>query len=94
MSRVSFAWESSCLAAFAFCLAGPAAAQTYTTFTVSGAVSTAAAAINPKGTVTGSYTDSHGKAHGFVRTPDGTITSFDPQGSSATQPSGMPPARL
>jgi hypothetical protein len=34
--------------------------------------------INQEGTVTGSYTDTAGAQHGFVRNPYGTITSFDP----------------
>jgi hypothetical protein len=34
--------------------------------------------INTPGSVTGSYTDTTGAQHGFVRNPYGTITSFDP----------------
>jgi hypothetical protein len=34
--------------------------------------------INQAGTVTGSYVDTEGAQHGFVRNPYGTITSFDP----------------
>jgi hypothetical protein len=34
--------------------------------------------INHAGTITGSYTDTAGAQHGFVRNPYGTITSFDP----------------
>jgi hypothetical protein len=34
--------------------------------------------INQEGTITGSYTDTDGAQHGFVRNPYGTITKFDP----------------
>jgi hypothetical protein len=34
--------------------------------------------INHAGSITGSYTDTEGAQHGFVRNPWGTITSFDP----------------
>jgi hypothetical protein len=34
--------------------------------------------INQEGSITGSYTDTEGAQHGFVRNPFGTITSFDP----------------
>jgi hypothetical protein len=33
--------------------------------------------INPKGTITGGYVDANNVNHGFVRAPDGTITTFD-----------------
>jgi len=33
--------------------------------------------INPAGAVTGSFMDASGAAHGFIRAPDGTITTFD-----------------
>jgi hypothetical protein len=34
--------------------------------------------INQEGTIAGSYVDTAGAQHGFVRNPYGTITSFDP----------------
>jgi hypothetical protein len=34
--------------------------------------------INQAGDITGSYTDTAGVQHGFVRNPYGTLTSFDP----------------
>lgn len=34
--------------------------------------------INAEGSITGSYTDTAGAQHGFVRNPYGTITGFDP----------------
>src|SRR5207248_3394543 len=33
--------------------------------------------INPAGTITGRYSDASDVLHGFLRTPDGTITTFD-----------------
>jgi probable HAF family extracellular repeat protein len=40
--------------------------------------------INSSGTVAGDYVDKNNVFHGFVRSPDGNITSFDPAGSVAT----------
>jgi hypothetical protein len=37
--------------------------------------------INPKGTITGDYVDARNVVHGFVRAPDGTITTFDAPGA-------------
>jgi hypothetical protein len=63
----------------------------FTTFDAPGAGSTAnsgqgtlALAINLAGTISGVYVDANGMGHGFVRSPDGTITSFDPSGSVFT----------
>ena len=39
-------------------------------------------AINDLGEITGYYTDGNGATHGFVRTPDGQITTFDAPGAS------------
>ncbi len=89
MSRVSFVWECSCLAALRSAWPGRRRPRPTRPSPCPAPFRTAAAAIDSKGAVTGSYTDSHGKVHGFVRTPDGTITSFDPQGSSLTEPSGI-----
>jgi hypothetical protein len=68
-------------------------AQTYTVFTVNGNP-TAATAINSAGTVTGGYDESTVPdgpliAHGFVRTSDGTITTFDPPHSTGTHPTSI-----
>jgi hypothetical protein len=68
-------------------------AQTYTVFTVNGNP-TSAAAINTAGTVTGLYDEAtvpNGPlvAHGYVRTSDGTITTFDPTGSTGTHPTSI-----
>jgi hypothetical protein len=40
--------------------------------------------INASDSIAGYYIDSNDIYHGFVRTPDGAITSFDPSGSTAT----------
>jgi hypothetical protein len=45
-----------------------------------GASSAQAWSINPAGVITGAYTDASGP-HGFIRSPDGTITSFDIAGA-------------
>jgi hypothetical protein len=63
---------------------------------VSSASNTFSSAINASGTIAGVYDDGAGQ-HGFVRTPDGTITTFDPglaptpfctTGSTSIVPSG------
>ena len=56
----------------------PLAAQTITTFSVTGATNTFPAAINLSGTVAGEFQDASFYLHGFVRAPNGTITTFDP----------------
>ena len=62
----------------AFAIAVPAArSQTFTTFDPPGSVVTAPGNINALGQIAGSYFDSSFGQHGFVRNPDGTITSFD-----------------
>ena len=48
--------------------------------------------INPEGTITGWYTDASGVTHGFLRTRDGTFTTFDAPGSAGTVPAGINPA--
>ena len=45
--------------------------------------------INPAGAITGWYSDTSGVFHGFLRTLDGTITTFDPPGSIGTLPSAI-----
>jgi len=40
------------------------------------------AGINDVGTITGYYVDGNNATHGFVRTPDGKITTFDAPGAS------------
>jgi hypothetical protein len=38
-------------------------------------------AINPEGAIAGSYTDTSGATHGFLRARDGTFTTFDAPGA-------------
>src|SRR5437763_1118771 len=40
--------------------------------------------INPQGTITGNYIDASNVSHGFVRAPDGTLTTFDAPGAGST----------
>jgi hypothetical protein len=46
-------------------------------------------AIDRFGDTCGDFKDAQGNEHGFVRTPDGTITTFDPAGSIATFSMGI-----
>jgi uncharacterized membrane protein len=60
----------------AACLVSTTAmAAEFVSFTAPGAKSTQAVAINDSGTVVGFYSV-HGKRAGFLRAPDGTITTF------------------
>ena len=45
--------------------------------------------INPAAAVTGFYTDSKNVTHGFLRTPDGRITTFDAPGAGNETVSGF-----
>jgi hypothetical protein len=45
--------------------------------------------INDSDEITGSYWDSTGMQHGFLRTPDGSFVTIDPQGSAGTLPEGV-----
>jgi len=86
-------WRGLGAAALGALVAAPAYTQTYTVFKVNG-TPTSAAAINTAGTVTGLYDAStvpNGPytAHGYVRTSDGTITTFDPPNSTGTHPSSI-----
>jgi hypothetical protein len=51
--------------------------------------STTPTSINAKGEITGYYVDFAGNNHGFVRDPNGTITTFDPPGSLSTFVAGI-----
>lgn len=58
---------------------------TITTFAFpAGADRMSVSGINNSGTVVGFYYDSSNLAHGFIRTADGTFTSFDPAGAAYT----------
>ena len=78
------------LYAAAFALLGFAASAhadpSYVIVGIPGAVSTYLLDINSSGYALGGYTDSEtgDPAHGFLRAPDGTITTFDPPGSTNT----------
>ena len=47
------------------------------TFDPAGSINTVPLSINPTGEITGFYEDTSFLNHGFVRTRDGTITTFD-----------------
>jgi hypothetical protein len=67
------------------------AGKTITTFD-QGSQYTTASGINPAGVITGSYAGTDG-FHGFLRTPDGTISPpFDPPNSTSTFPTAINPA--
>jgi hypothetical protein len=68
------------LAAGAFC-------QTYVQFSIDGGPFPQS--INEKGEIAGTYNDFAGNRHGFVRDPNGTITTFDPPGSLSTGVGGI-----
>src|SRR5579864_205282 len=63
-----------------------AGAATITTFDVSGANCTDGVGINTAGTITGFYYVTNPDYYGFVRAPDGTITTF---GDVGTFPTGI-----
>ncbi|HLY05716.1 MAG TPA: hypothetical protein VKR31_08215 [Rhizomicrobium sp.] len=66
-----------------------AGAATFTTFLVNGAAEMFPAAIDATNDVAGTWYDSGYVTHGFVRTSNGTLTSFDPTGSTGTNVHGM-----
>ena len=48
--------------------------------------------LNPAGVITGDYLDASSLNHGFVRTPEGTIITFDVPGAvNGTYPAGINP---
>src|SRR5262249_1169370 len=62
-----------------------------------GTVTTSVDPINQAAAITGTYIDASNVYHGFVRTPDGTITSFDVSGAGTgpfqgSAPGGINPA--
>ena len=65
-------------------------AGTFTTFDPPGSTFTQPSGITPGGVITGFYIDASGATPGFVRAPDGTITTFDgPNDIFGTFPSGI-----
>jgi hypothetical protein len=59
------------------------------TFVVDGATETIGVAIDTGSDVAGTWYDSSFVSHGFLRTADGTITPFDPPGSTGTNVYGL-----
>ena len=49
---------------------------------------TQGASINPVGAIAGQYSDTSGVFHGFLRSPDGTITTFDAPGAGTAASQG------
>lgn len=62
-------------------LARTGQAQTITTFDAPNAVGTFPQAVSAFGVIVGFYQESSGASHGFLRSPQGRITSFDVPGS-------------
>jgi len=63
---------------------------TFITFDPPGSTSTIPSAITPTGAVIGSYNDASKTTHGFVRSRDGTISTFDgPSDIFGTQAYGI-----
>jgi hypothetical protein len=63
---------------------------TITLFVVSDAANgTRPDSINADGVITGRFGDETGAAHGFIRAIDGTIVTFDPEGSASTYPASI-----
>jgi hypothetical protein len=89
---MTFVSRFCCCLSAAMCLLSPRlladARPTITevTFQVPGSIGTYPQSINNSLTVTGFYLTANGVTHGFLRTPDGTITPFDVPGSTFTQP--------
>jgi hypothetical protein len=59
---------------------------TYTSFDVPGALGTLGVCINPAGVISGSYLDASGVIDGYVRTRDGTFTTFAAPGAGRHRP--------
>jgi hypothetical protein len=65
-------------------------AASFATFDAPGAVhGTFPAAINASGLIAGYYLDADSAPHGFLRAPDGTLTTFDVPGHAGTRPRGL-----
>ncbi len=69
----------------AIAAASPASAKPVNIiFDPPGSTGTTPEAINAANWVVGSYYDIHGKTHGFLRMPDGTITTVEPPGATSS----------
>ena len=75
-------YQATCIGLCLLAFCGATAADQYKTFDPPGSTCTSAEAVNRSQTVAGYYFD--GSYHGFARTPDGTLSEFDPQGSIQT----------
>lgn len=73
------------VAAWAAANAPATAGAQYTTINVAGATATMVGPVNASGEAGGIWIDANGLRHGFLRTPDGAISSFDPKSSSSVQ---------
>ena len=63
--------------------------------TIGNGQGTRAFAINPVGTITGSYTDNSGRCHGYVRAANGTFTQIDaPDAGTGPFPQGTFPSNI
>src|SRR5258708_32536111 len=80
------------LCASIFTLSAFARKVTIITFDPLGSVQTMPMSINAGGAITGSYLDGT-TTHGFLRMPDGTITTFDGPGATGTPPARIKPPR-
>jgi hypothetical protein len=72
-------------AAWAVANAPAVAGAQYITVNAAGATATVVEPINTSGEAAGIWTDANGLRHGFLRTPDGAISSFDPKSSSSVE---------
>src|SRR5215469_13817071 len=63
----------------------------FVAFDPPGSTSTVPSAVTAAGVVLGSYVDSSGAQHGFLRNADGTFTTFDPPGSTFTTATAINP---
>ena len=67
---------------------------TYTTFEIPGAgpfFLGSNMAINPAGEITATYLDASNNIHGYLRTPDGRVVTFDPPSFIQSEPEGLAP---
>src|SRR5579885_1442562 len=69
-----------------------AQAFTFTTIDPPGSIFTEAFGINPSGQIVGTFNDSSGVSHGFLRDKNGSFTTFDPPDSILTIAQGINPS--
>ncbi len=81
-SRLSY--RAFCVGLCLLASCGATTAAQYAIFDAPGSSCTYGQAVNPSETIAGYYFN--GANHGFVRTPDGTLSTFDPDGSTNTGP--------